>query len=775
MQMTNRLNSGYSFIVVFILILLYIVWNLMTVQSPSLLLWGGFSFHLIASILSFWWLYATYLHTVSLLKYCWLLLALSSLLYFLGIVAWGLFDNSSYTIFSYNPAQFLWIAHTLCYLVALIIIVYYKRNLFRMYRVLFDSLIVMVIATTISWTFVIQPLMDYNTSLAFPIELVFPIIDLGILFGVLSLSFSTVVFRTKTTVVLTLGMLMKIIADTIYSYEKLSGIYQYGSMAEPLWVLSILLIGLAGVCFRQKIEERKPLTDSSLKKQMYKQSIPYVGVIGLFAYVVYYTGGIDSIVFGLFVSIILIIVRQVITVVENEKLFSKLNLLNEQLELKVKQRTEQLEKTLKSVEFMAYYDMLTKLPNRRLFEDNVAKAIKAVDGKLAVMILDLDRFKVINDTLGHSVGDLLLKDVSDRLKNVLTETAIYRIGGDEFAIVLENVEIDDVKNTALTILEQISKPFFIYDRELHITPSIGISISPDNGSDCETLLMHADTAMYKVKEKGKNHFQFYHDDMKNKTRLDLELSLRKAIMKNEFVLHYQPQTSIKTGEIIGAEALIRWKHPKKGMISPFTFIPLAEETGMISVISDWVLKTVCKQIKTWQENGIAPTKIAINISSNQFQQPDFVESIAKVIEETGVSPKYLELEITESLAMDNTENIMMKLAQLKQMGIQISIDDFGTGYSSLRYLSQFQIDKLKIDRSFIHSAEFSDKDAAIVKLITVMAKGLNLKVIAEGVEKPQQIEFLKDIGCEEFQGYYLSPPLPIDEFDSFISNRNSES
>ncbi|MFL6560417.1 MAG: putative bifunctional diguanylate cyclase/phosphodiesterase, partial [Bacillus sp. (in: firmicutes)] len=313
--------------------------------------------------------------------------------------------------------------------------------------------------------------------------------------------------------------------------------------------------------------------------------------------------------------------------------------------------------------------------------------------------------------------------------------------------------------------------FTIEDFDLHITPSIGISLFPDHGSDFEALLMKADTAMYKVKEKGKNHYMIYSGSMSMEPMLELESSLRKGLERDEFLLYYQPQISLLTNEIVGVEALLRWDKPGDGMIPPAEFIPLCEENGLIVPLGEKVLLEACKQSVAWRKKGISDLRMAVNISSLQFQDNDFIESVARIIKETGANPNDIELEITESIAMGSIEKTLSKLSFLKQMGFQIAMDDFGTGYSSLHYLSQFPIDRLKIDRSFISSLEKSEKDAAIVRLIVMMAKGLNFQVLAEGVEDESQKAFLDDIKCDEFQGYLFSRPVSVEECEQLILNQ----
>ena len=424
---------------------------------------------------------------------------------------------------------------------------------------------------------------------------------------------------------------------------------------------------------------------------------------------------------------------------------------------------------------MAYYDLVTGLPNRTLFNDRLGVAIAHAHRgkeKLTVMFLDLDQFKVINDTLGHGVGDQLLKAVGERLERCLREgDTVARQGGDEFTILLPGARHEeDAFNVARKVLETIKKPFLIGNHELNITTSIGIVLYPDDGGDAESLLRNADAAMYHAKEQGRDNYQHYTKALHVKVsrKLSLEGRLRHALEREEFVLYYQPLVDINTGRIVGAEALIRWRHPEEGLIPPGEFIPAAESTGLIVPISDWVLRTACLQNKAWRSENLPSIRMSINLSAHTFRRQDFTKDFKAVLDETGVSPHSLEVEITESAIMQNVEANIHKLQALNRLGVQIAIDDFGTGYSSLSYLKRFPIQTLKIDRSFVGDATTNPDDAAIVRAIVAMAKTLNLKVIAEGVETEEQLAFIRDLQCEEMQGYLFSRPVPADEFKGML-------
>jgi diguanylate cyclase (GGDEF)-like protein/PAS domain S-box-containing protein len=422
------------------------------------------------------------------------------------------------------------------------------------------------------------------------------------------------------------------------------------------------------------------------------------------------------------------------------------------------------------VQFLAYYDDLTGLPNRTLLQDRLAKALAGArrqKNKVALLFLDLDRFKDINDSLGHSVGDLLLQEVARRLKKWgRDQDTIARLGGDEFLIML--TQLSDISDAAVAterLMDALTPEVVVQNHALNISCSLGISIFPEHGADAETLIKNADAAMYSAKDAGRNNFRFFTDDMNAQVveRLTLESSLRLALSKNELFLMYQPQMDISTGRTIGLEALLRWQHPELGLVPPDKFIRIAENSGLIVPIGEWVLRTACSQARKWQLEGLAAASVAVNVSAVQFRQEGFCELIWRVLKETGLPPQYLELELTESLLLANADLMLSVVQQLKDMGLMLAIDDFGTGYSSFSYLKQFRVNKLKIDRSFIRDVAVNTDDAAITTAIISMAKSLHLKVIAEGVEDEAQLSFLRAHQCDEIQGYYFSKPLAVDK------------
>jgi diguanylate cyclase (GGDEF)-like protein/PAS domain S-box-containing protein len=432
---------------------------------------------------------------------------------------------------------------------------------------------------------------------------------------------------------------------------------------------------------------------------------------------------------------------------------------------------------------MAYYDPLTGLPNRRLFHDRLTQAVAQAERHsklIAIFFLDLDRFKSINDTLGHETGDQLLQAVADRLTSVVRKCdTVARLGGDEFTVLLDEIaNVQEAEVVAQKIIESFAMAFMVGGQELFISTSIGITVYPFDANNIDTLVKNADTAMYHAKQEGRNNYQLYASEM-NATaaeKLNMENALRKAVVQNDLRLYYQPQIQLHfqpqveqhNGEIIGAEALVRWEHPELGLIYPDRFIPLAEESGLIIPLGEWVLRTACEQNKAWQAAGLPPMSIAVNLSPRQLQHPKLVAQIEHLLKVTGLDPAWLELEITESMILHNTDKIIGTLHDIKRMGIRISIDDFGTGHSSLSNLQRLPVDSVKIDRSFVRNITSDPNDAAIAVAVIEMAHNMGLRVIAEGVETWEQMAFLQAHKCNVMQGFYFSKAVPVNEFEALV-------
>lgn len=443
---------------------------------------------------------------------------------------------------------------------------------------------------------------------------------------------------------------------------------------------------------------------------------------------------------------------------------------------KVARDITQSKQSQERIEHLAYYDSLTGLPNRALLSDRMKIALGQAarrSGRLALLFVDLDRFKLINDSLGHGIGDKLLRLVGERMQLCirLIDT-ISRVGGDEFVILLSQIEdSENAGNVAKKLIAEVSQPFVIEAHELMLTASIGISIYPDHGKDVSSLLKSADAAMYSAKEAGRNRYKFYSEKMSSRVsdELSLERDLRGAIERNEIFTVFQPQIDLSSGCVIGAEALMRWKHPKRGLVSPANFVPIAEDSGLILLLGEHVLREACVQAHLWYDSHGRDVGVAVNVSAVQFRQDDFTDVVLRVLATTGLSPKRLELELTESVVMEGVESVGHKIRILEAHGIKIAIDDFGTGYSSLSYLRKFTVDRLKIDQSFIHDLPDNADAKAIVRAIVAMGRGLGLRVIAEGVETEEQATFLRSVGCDESQGYLYAKPMLVHDFKAWVT------
>jgi len=463
------------------------------------------------------------------------------------------------------------------------------------------------------------------------------------------------------------------------------------------------------------------------------------------------------------------------------------------LEEVINVRTRGLEAANRQLRHLATHDVLTGLPNRVLLDDRLTQAMAHADRdkrSFAVLVCDLDRFKLINDSLGHRAGDELLQEVARRLAGVArTIDTVARFGGDEFVVVANSIsaadagrgsgvdaDADDALGLATRAIEALQAPVRIAGIDVHTSPSIGIAMYPGDGTSIEALLAHADAAMYAAKQRGRGNVQRYVSGMHAGTedRVQLESDLHHAIALEQFEVYYQPKVDTQTGAVRSAEALIRWLHPKRGIISPAEFIPLAEECGLIGAIGDWVIREACRQARAWQDDGVPPLRVSVNLSASQFRESGLVDNIRQALDGAGLDARYLEVELTESAVMSDPEQSIAILEQLSAMGVLVSVDDFGTGYSSMSYLRRFPIDKLKIDRVFINEIVSRPEDASIVRAIVSLAHSLRLKVVAEGVETPAQLEFLKATGCDEYQGYHFSRPLPAADFERLIRESRAQ-
>lgn len=767
----------------------YYAWLLIWKDDEWVSLLGGDLFSMIGPFIAAFVLFLVYRQVKGKDKYFWLFLSMSSMIYGIAEGIWNYYDLILKVEIPFpGLPDLFYIVSSLFDLIAIGYILYQRRNLSSL-RTLFDILITMVVGTTLCWAFIVQPILQQEeiNRLALFVSVYYPVATLGLLFGMVSIFLShKPIFSPNVVFWIIFALFSRIFADWTYTSLVLKDEYASGTLYDPLWTLSYLLYIMAAVQYREI--EPYPIQDSdgkltiSRKRMQLKNAIPYLCVIVLFIIMTMRIENVNSIVIGCAISILLVVIRQLITLWENDSLLYELRLMTEQLETKVKQRTEELCYALNNMEHMAYHDVLTGLPNRRLFEERLAQGLrqaKRKNGSVAVIFIDLDRFKFINDSLGHTFGDLLLQEVAERLITIVRkDDTISRQGGDEFTVLIDGMsDHQEVLEIARRIQFDISKPFLIQNMEVQITTSIGISIYPDHGNTVENLIKYADTAMYRAKENGKNNIQFYTLEM-NETvskKMNLENALRKAVERDELFVLYQPQIAIQSSELIGVEALLRWNHPELGLISPSEFIPLAEETGLIIPIGEKVLMMSCQQLKRWHDEGVDSLKMSVNLSSTQFMEENLVSFVNHVIWKTGINPQFLELEITESVAMYNEKQVIAKVTALKSLGIGIAIDDFGTGYSSFHYLKKLPADTLKIDKAFIKDLLEDTRNKALVAGIISMSKEMGFKVIAEGVETPQQLAILGKFKCDGAQGFLFSKPIPANELKPWMKGFRADS
>ncbi|WP_221260968.1 putative bifunctional diguanylate cyclase/phosphodiesterase [Anoxybacillus tengchongensis] len=670
-------------------------------------------------------------------------------------------------------ADVFYILYSLACIAALVYIVMQQQKTVVIWQSLWDALIVTCVIMAYSWIYIVQPITYLEEEVLYiSILVTYPLLDLVMLFLLLFLFFATNVRRIWLWNIVGVGCF--VFTDTIYFVQMMQFHYESNSWLDPLWILSVLMIGLSG--YRAKdgdllFQKREHLS-------VIKVIFPYVCFLILMC--VPFISPDDRIVIACLVFAAgLIFIRQFMTLQENRQLLQRLQILNDDLEQKVATRTRELTYVNEQLAYAANHDFLTGLFNRRAFVTKLEREIIRAKNEqrcLAVIFIDIDRFKHINDYFGHHIGDELIVHIGKVLKEKARPTDIVaRQGGDEFTIIFTPLHhIDELRRFVNDIVSISQQPIAVQHLDMRVSLSVGVAVYPYDGETGDTLMKHADMAMYRAKEQGKNQYQFFNGEMDRVIlqKTTIETALHEAIEKKQFTLFYQPQFDVQTGELIGMEALIRWIHPKLGMISPSVFIPIAEETGQIIAIGEWVMEEACRQVKAWNEQIGRSFRMSVNISPKQFLKENFVEHIHSVLQQTNLSPNKLDLEITEGVAVFNEQYTIQKLQQLKQLGVCISIDDFGTGYSSLSYLRKFPIDRLKIAKPFIDGITEEKEDVAVVKAIIVLAKNLKLRVIAEGVETLQQLHILRSLQCDEIQGYVLGKPVSAHLFSkTYIENQ----
>lgn len=754
-----------SFIVFFYLFIILFKKNHLYVTNISNIL------QTISEIITLLILFIACKKSSSLRKRFWIILSIGYTNYFISQLIWDYTEmflkiNGSNSLY----VAIFWGASGIYYIFATLLIAYEKKNINWLLTLILDILTILCSFTAVCLFYIFNPFIKTigTHSAILTLEYItYPVVALVCLFIAFSLFLSLGNSdENYTFALISFAFFIMSISNLFYSYLSINNHYATGNLIDPLWSLSNFILGLAAI---EHITNTSK--DSTKSKNNTINSVSIIPILSVILLYIFFIIKKDTTIRLCFeISIVLIMVRHIFIILQNKKLILSLQTLNEDLESKVEIRT-------KALSHMAFHDQLTGLPNRRSFENTIKKLIKSSKKNnelFALLFIDLDRFKSINDTFGHYSGDALLKEVSKRLHDCLGANCfISRQGGDEFAIIINNIKnVESLKDLSNKILNYISKPIMLNDHRIYITCSIGIAIYPTHGEDFNTLMKHADSAMYISKDSGRNTYEFYNctiDKLISK-RLIIEQELRNAIVNNQLTLYYQPQYNILTNEIMGAEALIRWIHPTEGIIPPSDFIPIAEETGLIDDIGTFVMNSACKQVKIWQSNGFRSFKIGVNVSPNQFKRENFVSEVYSILHKTNLSPKYLDLEITETVGIEDTLDAIEKLSSLKKLGIKISIDDFGTGYSSLSYLTKFPIDTLKIDKSFIQNMNNDNNSKTIVSSIIAVGKNLNLDVIAEGVETKEQLEFLKSQDCIQVQGYLFSKPIAAEEFEKLLHN-----
>ncbi len=707
-------------------------------------------------------------------SYFWLLLGIGIVPYGIAFINWAYY----FLYLGINPpypgsADYFWLLAYFIWIIALIykLILVIKKS--EIIQYLFDISIFIIVTIALIWDLLLSNILlnlsgDILTDF---VGVAYPVLNLSLLFITVLVYFTTRNHNNKSLFTfISLGFIFQISGDLIYVNHSLNSRYEYGDIIDPFWNVTLLLKGAAGL-YRLQIKKSSVLVE----KENFLNSTEVSSDKSAFALIAYfmcyvffsYFEDLTFLRFSFYTVFTLMMIRQFFVLSQKEKSMEQLNSLSKSLEVQIQNKTKDLQHALIQVNTMAKFDNLTGLPNRYKFNERLRKSIERsrVNKKnLAIMFLDLDRFKIINDTMGHDTGDLLLVEVSNRLKNsVRKNDLVARLGGDEFVILLEGIDKNEVTEVAQRIIDEFAQPFSIKSKEFFTTTSIGISLFPSDGNNAEDIVSAADKAMYSAKERGKNNYQFYCivSDKINRKML-LEEGLRGAINNKELLLHYQPQIDLNSMQIVGMEALLRWVHPELGIVSPDEFIPVAEESGLIIPIGKWVLHTACKQYKDWHSLGYPHSKMAINVSTYQFRDPNFIKDIKLILKETGLQPEFLELEITENLMKDIAQTRRI-LTELKKFRVSISIDDFGTGYSSLGILNELPIDRIKIDQMFVNNMLTNSKNKALVKSIIEMGKNLDFEIVAEGIENKEQEMILKNLNCNIGQGYLYSPPVPEKE------------
>ncbi|MFZ3591770.1 putative bifunctional diguanylate cyclase/phosphodiesterase [Bacillus sp. DJP31] len=720
------------------------LWNILLYEFELITVLGSSLFPILVGFFSFLWVYKTYRVKKGKEKYSWLVLAIGLVFHVMGNFVWFYQVIIESTYHAPDSSYLFWLFGYFLFLLALVYRVRLINPSITNNPHLFNTLIFLIVILSISVHYLVKP---YIAAVESPFQLIvigfiYPVVDTSLLFVTTLLYFLSRHSKEKTIMLFFMGAFyLQIFGDSIAAIMKTNK-EDYQLLIEPMWVGSLLMIGFAGLFARknkQGLIEIKAIIDDKVS------IFPYITTILLFVLEFHSNKWqINTLGVGLGLVFFLIIGKHLYITQKNKKLMMEYREL-------------------------AYKDSLTELLNRSSFKLDLEYAIKQAENSkstFTLLLIDLDRFKMINDTLGHIVGDRLLQISSQRLKTSLAaECGIYRLGGDEFVVLVRDTTKEKCVETANQIISAFKGTFIINHHEITITPSVGISSYPFNGTDSESLFKAADAAMYVAKGKGRNNYQFYNSELNQALirKMILENELRKSMDRNELELFYQPKFNLLTKEVTGMEALLRWNSQELGPVSPVEFIPIAEDTGLIVSIGEWVLQRACMQNKEWQDQGYPFLCVSVNVSVQQFTNSHLVKTVEKTLRETGLNPKYLELEITESI-MQNVEESIKVLTGLRGLGLKIALDDFGTGYSSLHVLKDLPIHTLKIDKTFIDDIT-DEGDQSMVKGIIDIARNLNLEIVAEGVEHEYQVRALAAYHCDYGQGFLFARPVSVGVFE----------
>ncbi len=699
----------------------------------------------------------------------WGLLTASHLCYGFSIVASSILHmNPSLVSSIFSFSDFFWMLHNLFIFVALLLLGQRSLRGLGKIQFLLDTSIFMLTVVAISWALIVEPIMwrsinENGGNWAYLlVNLSYPLVELVLIFMLVLLLFVRVDRQhNRVGWLLMCSLLVFAAADMSYFYMLEHNMYRMGSLIDPLWSASLLLSALAGLEFLKQppSQEVLPVAYASHARGWVKRVLPYVSVTVLLFFVIpRQFSSFDMLLLSCMLGILLLSIRQLLSLSENDTLLLRLRQL------------------LRLSDNAARHDELTGLPNRRQFYEQLQRRIEAAEDKheLAVLFFDFDRFKYINDSLGHAAGDRVLQMAAERFRSHLSdELMLARLGGDEFILLLDPMQDrTHVERVVDKIRHCLQEPLDMNGHPLYISVSIGVAIYPQDGLTLDELVKNADAAMYEAKKNARQEAVYFTNAIgaHYENRLGLESSLRGALCRQELELYYQYQVRLDNGQIEGMEALLRWKHPELGFISPLDFIPIAEETGLIIPIGEWVLRSACEQQRIWKEQGYGDFRMSVNVSPYQFHDDQLADRFLEIIAETGIEPTQLVIEITESLAIHNVERVVVQLDKLREWGVQLAIDDFGSGYASLAYVKQLRPSILKIDRSFVCCIDDMDEDCRMAGAIVALGKALHIHVLAEGVETEAQLQFLKETGCDEIQGYYVNRPMPASEISQQLES-----